>query len=113
MSYQGPGWYRHYKGGEYEVLGLSVAEWTKPEGDDNWYGVMTLVVYRPIPTFQHESLLPGPQGQEWWVRPLGEKDAVLTDKPDDYFDAIVKLKVRPINAPGTVPRFTYLGPMAA
>jgi hypothetical protein len=35
MSYQGPGVYQHYKGGNYEVLGLGVREETviKP-GED-------------------------------------------------------------------------------
>lgn len=45
MSYDGPGIYRHYKGGEYEVIGLAVREETIGVPGR---GEVTEVVYRPM-----------------------------------------------------------------
>lgn len=52
-NYQGPGRYRHYKGGEYEVLGLALSEETvdKPSDPKNGPGrewEETRVIYRPL-----------------------------------------------------------------
>ena len=43
-----PGRYRHFKGGEYEVLGTARHSETEQE----------LVVYKPV------------DSEQWWVRPL-------------------------------------------
>lgn len=79
-NYQGPGRYRHYKGGEYDVLGLGIVEHTlakenvrpgeKLEGEIH-------VVYRP--------LTPGslPSGSEigHWLRPLDDFNAGVWLEP--------------------------------
>lgn len=58
MNYQGPGRYRHYKGGEYEVLGLVVDE----------VDAATLrVIYRPIDKMPDDVVQ-----ADFWSRPLGE-----------------------------------------
>src|SRR5689334_7701166 len=61
MSYEGPGRYRHYKGGEYEVLGLALREESK--GTDN---EVTEVVYRPLTL---GSILEGRE-EVFWTRVL-------------------------------------------
>jgi hypothetical protein len=99
MSYQGAGIYKHYKGGFYAVLGLSVDEETKPEpepasegGDENWDGVQTRVVYVPLSS---GSLLPGPLGQMMWTRKLEDFNATVTI-------------IHPQRSPSPVPRFVKI-----
>jgi hypothetical protein len=81
MNYQGPGRYRHYKGGEYQVLGLAIHEDADGavQNPDQWY-----VVYAP--------LTPGGQLDrtevDYWLRKLS------------VFNEWVK---------GAYPRFRYLG----
>lgn len=96
MSYNGPGWYKHYKGGEYEVLGIAFDEAT----------MQPFVVYRPL-----ERVMPSDlpkvamknrkdlESPAFWLRSL------------EIFDQTVTLRPRPINAPAVAPRFKYLGPM--
>jgi hypothetical protein len=63
MSYEGPGSYRHYKGGEYQVLGLSV-----PEADSDQRGFdpsdpeRMYVVYMPLTP---GSLLDPPEAADY------------------------------------------------
>lgn len=63
-NYEGPGLYRHYKGGEYEVLGLSIDESTLSSVE---------VVYRPV---DHSDLgkIAGWESDsvELWRRPLDD-----------------------------------------
>jgi hypothetical protein len=54
-NYQGPGRYRHYKGGEYEVLGLALHE----------SELYRLVIYRPLTP---GSMLEGTPAT-FWARP--------------------------------------------
>lgn len=67
-GYDGPGRYRHYKGGEYEVLGLAIREETKQFGPSGW---TQEVVYRP--------LTPGSMldtgNEEFWTRTRQAFDA--------------------------------------
>jgi hypothetical protein len=87
VSYEGPGRYRHYKGGEYEVLGLAVREESKGR---TWQHAITEVIYRPL---SPGSLLPGPLGQEFWSRQL------------DDFNQYVGPLTHGNEARGAVPRF--------
>ena len=61
--YQGPGRYKHYKGGEYLVLGLAIREETKE--NTPW---TTEVVYKPMTP---GSLLDDLQ-ETFWTRVLGD-----------------------------------------
>lgn len=74
MNYHGPGRYRHYKGGEYEVLGLAIREETKEaEG-----GFVKEVIYRPL-TFG--SLLEEMPDISFWSRRLDDFDALVDGAP--------------------------------
>lgn len=64
MSYDGPGMYRHYKGGLYDVIGLGL-----DEGDRETLAVL----YKPLAGWP--SGLPK---ADYWVRPLDVFNEVLT-----------------------------------
>lgn len=90
MNYKGPGIYRHYKGGQYLVVGLAVEEAT----------LNPVVIYRP-----KQEIMPADVREKvgmsvsYWTRPLESfnGDGVV---PDTY------------GIDMTVPRFTYeSGPM--
>lgn len=86
-NYQGPGYYTHYKGGKYCVLGLSVKEDTvdkerAPEDGDEIHGQI-LVIYKPL---SPGSLLPrltmmdeGMASAEvtFWARSLDDFNALI------------------------------------
>lgn len=57
-NYDGPGRYRHYKGGEYQVFGLALHE----------SELYRLVIYRPLTP---GSKLDG-SPVEFWARPEGD-----------------------------------------
>lgn len=100
MSYDGPGIYRHYKGGEYEVLGLGFGERHKEVGFELTDPAQQQVVYRPLTP---GSLLDDTE-VAFWLRPLRDFDADVeipqgTSTPtysgDDYvprFDKISELR---------------------
>lgn len=70
MNYEGPGFYRHYKGGLYRVIGLSLRESSvnKPgENIDRFKGPeVTDVIYEPMST---PSFLDD-RDERFWERPL-------------------------------------------
>lgn len=66
MNYQGPGHYRHYKGGEYEVLGLGMEEATHT----------TVVIY-----IAHAFQIPDPEVL-FWTRPLDDFNATVNNPGD-------------------------------
>lgn len=84
-NYQGPGRYRHYKGGLYAVLGLALQENTvtkhEPDGTLSQIGEgheeMTFVIYMP--------LTPGSMLEDrremFWARELADFDAQLPQGP--------------------------------
>jgi hypothetical protein len=94
MAYQGPGRYRHYKGGEYEVLGLGIVEHTLVKLDlspgPTLQGEIH-VVYRPLTPGSLLSF----SDIGYWLRPL------------DDFNAMVDREH------GQVPRFVYEGSIQA
>jgi hypothetical protein len=59
-NYRGPGIYRHYKGGVYNVIGLAIRE----ESKEDW---ITEVVYEPL---SPGSLLEKIDGVTYWTRML-------------------------------------------
>lgn len=76
-NYQGPGRYRHYKGGEYEVLGLALREDSidkngvvKPSEVDG----SQFVIYRPLTV---GSLLER-RREDFWARDLDDFDAMVS-----------------------------------
>lgn len=89
MSYDGPGVYRHYKGGLYEVLGLGVKEATLGSLEEEFD-----VVYRPLDGKQLAAV-----DHAFVLRPL-----------DDFNES----KVRVPDGENTwyVPRFRKIGPLA-
>ena len=62
MSYEGPGRYRHYKGGEYDVIGVGQHESTGAR----------LVIYTSR-SEAHAAELEG-RGADAWLRPLNNED---------------------------------------
>lgn len=77
-NYEGPGIYRHYKGGRYEVLGLGVHEHAKehqPTFDANGYDHQ-YVIYRPLTG----SFLDGKMA-DFWMRKLSDFDEFVDEKP--------------------------------
>jgi hypothetical protein len=74
-GYEGPGIYRHYKGGEYDVLMLALTEDTHE----------TVVVYKPLTPGSFLEGMP----EEAWTRDLG----------------VFNEWVEPEDGTGTVPRF--------
>lgn len=105
-SYQGPGRYRHYKGEEYEVLGLAVKEDTVIKGGvapgirgtemeldqylDQAEAATRLVVYRPV---SERGSMIGPKGDP------GYEDVAFWARELDDFNAVVQREH------GEVPRF--------
>ncbi len=76
FGYSGPGRYRHYKGGEYEVLGVALREDSIDKG-----GVMPpeqspgvqFVIYRPLTP---RSLLEK-RAEDFWARELSDFNAMV------------------------------------
>lgn len=81
--YEGPGVYRHYKGGLYHVLGIAVREETVNKTDQTGTspGGDRVVVYIPL---SKGSLLENPlfSSVTMWTRPLHDFNAMLTELPD-------------------------------
>lgn len=75
-SYEGPGRYRHYKGGEYEVVGLAIREATLDKSNvrpgEKLVGDID-VIYRPM---SPGSLLSGSEIR-FWSRPLDDFNAMV------------------------------------
>jgi hypothetical protein len=69
VNYHGPGRYRHYKGNEYEVLGLAVREDTRDDEDN----AILDVIYK-----SDEEAMPG---VSHWSRRLDDFDAVVDGIP--------------------------------
>ena len=94
-NYQGPGRYRHYKGGEYEVIGLAIREETIGTESE-----VSEVVYRPLKKYDRE--------QEFVTRLLGDFNAIVWPHEQEDFD--VDVPVGPITYKPTkaVPRFQKL-----
>lgn len=92
INYEGPGLYKHYKGGEYEVLGLGVREETvskpgEPEvvHIDNTHKTPqgeTVVIYRPL---TKGSMLEG-RRETFWTRPLSDFNARIKPWPEARAD---------------------------
>lgn len=78
-GYSGPGRYRHYKGGEYEVLGLAVREESKEAG---W---VTEVVYRPLTP---GSLLDDRE-EAFWTRVLDDFNAEVRGVGPECVGAVI------------------------
>lgn len=77
-GYSGPGRYRHYKGGQYEVLGLAIQEDTVDKGaGDGFAGARTFVIYRPL---SPGSLLEY-RAEDFWARELSDFNATVTGLP--------------------------------
>jgi hypothetical protein len=81
-TYQGPGRYRHYKGGEYEVLGLALQEDTVDktvvpfrEGQPGakLAPEIVFVIYHPLTP---GSLLER-RAEDFWARELGDFNAMV------------------------------------
>lgn len=90
-NYQGPGKYRHYKGGEYEVIGLAVHEWAKeheptfdPNGENNCY-----VVYRPL---SDGSLLGTDTLAQMWLRQLSDFNHLIMLDYNNYVPRFEKIE---------------------
>lgn len=84
-NYRGPGKYRHYKGGEYLVLGLALQE------DDLR---RTFVIYKPL---GHTNLLDD-FTEDFWARELGDFNAQVEDVAWREGDKLA-----------TIARFTFIG----
>lgn len=78
MNYSGPGIYRHYKGGLYEVLGLGLKEDTvaKPDNPEPDTPEVVCVIYKPVPFHEKESMLDG-RDEEFWLRELDDFNAFV------------------------------------
>ena len=80
MSYEGPGLYEHYKGSQYEVLGLGCEEAT----------LTPIVIYKPV-----GKLMPTDMGLEvevsFWTRPLENfnENVTLPGVRDTHPDVVV------------------------
>lgn len=68
--YDGPGRYRHFKGDEYEVLGVGL---TEDAGEP-------AVIYRPL--FAQGQRLLMLAGADFWTRPLEDFDATVLRTAD-------------------------------
>lgn len=73
VSYVGPGRYRHYKGGEYDVVGLGFNERSKEVDFSPEDPVHQVVVYRPLTP---GSLLDDTT-VTFWLRPRRDFDAMV------------------------------------
>lgn len=89
-NYQGPGTYRHYKGGRYDVLGLALREETVDKSGGDQSNAVRVVIYRPLTAGTMLGKSPF-QDVEFWERSL------------DDFNASV------YQPGGIVPRFTFEG----
>lgn len=75
-NYQGPGTYRHYKGNQYEVLGLALQEDSLDKENDP-QGGKTFVIYRPL---MAGGLLPARnRGEKFWARELSDFNDTMLD----------------------------------
>lgn len=77
-NYQGPGRYRHYKGGEYEVLGLALQEntVTKPHQIGEGHEEITFVIYRPLTPGSMLEI----RDENFWARELDDfNETVVLD----------------------------------
>lgn len=103
MSYAGPGSYRHYKGGIYQVFGLGQPEALGlPAGNgETFEGADMMVVYAPY--MPDRDVLESPM--DFWLRPLpdfNEKVPVKKDEKNLYskhvprFEMIESFRQRPI-----------------
>lgn len=72
MSYLGPGRYRHFRGSEYEVLGLALQEDSIDKSQEYEPGV-TYVIYKPLTP---GSLLEKRQ-ESFWARRLDDFNAIV------------------------------------
>jgi hypothetical protein len=110
-NYKGPGIYRHYKGGEYEVIGLAVREETVLKPGDVGYALAkmnhtptgtTVVVYKP--------LTPGSILEErtetMWTRELADFNEQRVRVRIDGTEALGDAGV------GYVPRFEFISESA-
>jgi Protein of unknown function (DUF1653) len=88
MSYEGPGIYRHYKGGYYRVVGTA-----KHESDGTY-----LVIYHSY-SVDHD-LSRWMDGVDWVARPLNP-----TDGADCFNDMLTELPDLPPDDPAWYPRF--------
>jgi len=68
VNYRGPGHYKHYKGGEYEVLGLALQEDSVDKLDDDPLTGIKFVIYRPLSGVSTLARRP----EDFWARELGE-----------------------------------------
>jgi hypothetical protein len=68
VNYRGPGRYKHYKGGEYEVIGLAVQEDTVDKIVDPGLGGIQFVIYRPLTPGSVLDVRP----EDFWARELGD-----------------------------------------
>lgn len=73
VNYQGPGRYRHYKGCEYEVLGLALKEDTVDKSVDDLFSGTTFVIYRQLTgvSFIHN------RQEDFWARELSDFDETV------------------------------------
>lgn len=80
--YEGEGTYHHYKGGEYEVIGLAIREETKEEG---W---VKEVIYRPI---SPGSLLESIDDVMYWSRQLDDFNKEVPSEKYGHVPRFVKV----------------------
>ena len=90
MNYQGPGLYRHYKGGEYLVLGLALQEDTliKPGQPEhaNAGPERRFAVYWPLTP---GSLLEQ-RDEDYWAREFSDFNAKVVD---DHFRSVPRFEL--------------------
>lgn len=79
-NYKGPGIYRHYKGGEYAVLGLALREDSLDKENDPCASGEVFVVYEPL---SPGSLL-GLRAEDFWARRLDDFDAHVQRDAGDH-----------------------------
>jgi len=95
VNYRGPGRYRHYKGGEYFVLGLALQEDTV-DNDEKVF-----VIYKPLtPGSMLENRL-----EDFWARELGDFNAQIT--PEVPLSQEPRVGMKQQYEP--IPRFTFVG----
>ena len=80
-GYAGPGLYRHYKGGEYEVLGIALQEDSIDKDATEPGPGVRFVIYRPLtPGSLLETADYG--DCDFWARELGDFDAMVDREGD-------------------------------
>jgi len=111
MPYDGPGRYRHWKGGEYEVLGLALQEDTvlKREGEPaSGPSEITHVIYRPLTP---GSLLEDRE-ETFWARRLDDFNEMVWPEGELGVDQFEEPDVMPEIASDLlgqpVPRFKLI-----